>query len=226
MRPTRIPGPGISEVCRCCVSCPKQTGESGAQEDELRQHVRLPRITPSPFLEDRTPAEVKKGPAVVFLFSGGVFRGVFQVGFANAVSELGIQPDVVAGASVGSIIGALTGRVFERPAAERTRGAAAPDAPARRDFPYHRPLRAHRSLRGFHPAHFPIHAAAADFSPHDLDLIFRRYEKDGPSPLAGVPAGFSRAWSGCFISAHLRCWSWRKPSGRATGNRRQNRSRS
>src|SRR5207248_93214 len=26
--------------------------------------------------------------------------------------------------------------------------------------------------------HFSIHAAAADFSPLDLDLIFRRYEKD------------------------------------------------
>ena len=26
--------------------------------------------------------------------------------------------------------------------------------------------------------HFSIHAAAADFSPHDLDLILRRYEKD------------------------------------------------
>ena len=110
------PGPGISEVCRRCISCRKGTGENGAQEEELRQHVRLPRITPTPFIPEPKPAEVKKGPAVVFLFSGGVFRGVFQVGFANAVSELGIQPDVVAGASVGSIIGAFTGRVFERQA--------------------------------------------------------------------------------------------------------------
>ena len=74
-------------------------------------------LTPSPFHNSRnTGWQKQKGPAIVFLFSGGVFRGVFQVGFANAVSELGIQPDVVAGASVGTIIGAFTGRVFAKPA--------------------------------------------------------------------------------------------------------------
>ncbi len=172
------PGPGISEVCRCCVACPARAGEKGAPaEEELRHHVRLPRLTPSPFIPAPPPVEVKPGPAVVFLYSGGVFRGVFQVGFSNAVSELGIQPDVVAGASVGSIIGALTGRVFARPAAEQlverqrqTRRLAATFLTIDRfvltdrfaDF-----------IR-----HFSIHAAAADFSPHDLDLIFRRYEKD------------------------------------------------
>ena len=109
-------GPGISEVCRCCISCHKKTGADGAQEEELRQHVRLPRTTPSPFTIAAIPMAKQKGPAIVFLFSGGVFRGVFQVGFANAVSELGIQPDVVAGASVGTIIGAFTGKVFAKPA--------------------------------------------------------------------------------------------------------------
>jgi predicted acylesterase/phospholipase RssA len=171
------PGPGVSEVCSRCITCQKGTDASGSHEGELRQHVRLPRLDRSPFLPDPKPAEVKKGPAVVFLFSGGVFRGVFQVGFSNAVSELGIQPDVVAGASVGSIIGALTGRVFERPAAQdlvarqrQTRRLAATFLTIDRfvltdrfaDF-----------IR-----HFSIHAAAADFSPRDLDLIFRRYEKD------------------------------------------------
>ena len=171
------PGPGISEVCRCCVSCPSQPGENGAQEKELRQHVRLPRITPTPFLPDPKPAEVKKGPAVVFLFSGGVFRGVFQVGFANAVSELGIQPDVVAGASVGSIIGALTGRVFARPGAHellerqrQTRRLAATFLTIDRFVLTDRFADFIRL--------FSIHAAAADFSPRDLDLIFRRYESD------------------------------------------------
>ena len=171
------PGPGISDVCSRCITCQKGTDTNGTHEGELRQHVRLPRIHPSPFRPDPKPAEVKKGPAVVFLFSGGVFRGVFQVGFSNAVSELGIQPDVVAGASVGSIIGALTGRVFQRPAAQdlvarqrQTRRLAATFLTIDRfvltdrfaDF-----------IR-----HFSINAAAADFSPRDLDLIFRRYEKD------------------------------------------------
>ncbi len=171
------PGPGIAEVCRSCIACPQRIGESGTQEEELRQHVRLPRATPSIFVPESKPADVKKGPAVVFLFSGGVFRGVFQVGFYNAVSELGIQPDVVAGASVGSIIGALTGRVFQRPAAQQlverqrqTRRLAATFLTIDRFVLTDRFADCIR--------HFSIHAAAANFSPRDLDLIFRRYEID------------------------------------------------
>jgi hypothetical protein len=139
--------------------------------------VKLPRRGPAFEKVEPPKVEEKKGPAVVFLFSGGVFRGVFQVGFANAVSELGIHPDVIAGASVGTIIGALTGRIFQKPAGHelverqrQTRQLAATFLTIDRfvltdrfaDF-----------IR-----HFSIHAADADFSPHDLDLIFRRYEKD------------------------------------------------
>jgi len=171
------PGPGISEVCRCCVACHAQTGVNGSQVVELRQHVRLPRATPSSFTVIPPPVSTQQGPAIVFLFSGGVFRGVFQVGFANAVSELGIQPDVVAGASVGTIIGAFTSRVFAKPAGDdlierqcQTRRLAATFLTVDRfvltdrfaDF-----------IR-----HFAIHVASADFSPHDIDMIFRRYEVD------------------------------------------------
>jgi predicted acylesterase/phospholipase RssA len=171
------PGPGISEVCRCCVACPATTGADGAQVAELRQHVRLPRATPSPFTVFPPPVPARQGPAIVFLFSGGVFRGVFQVGFANAVSELGIQPDVVAGASVGTIIGAFTSRVFAKPAGDdlverqrQTRRIAATFLTVDRfvltdrfaDF-----------IR-----HFAIHVASVDISPHDIDMVFRRYEID------------------------------------------------
>jgi predicted acylesterase/phospholipase RssA len=51
-------------------------------------------------------------PVVGLLFSGGVFRGVFQMGVANALNELGIKPDLVAGASVGSITGAMIANAF------------------------------------------------------------------------------------------------------------------
>lgn len=171
------PGPGISEVCRCCISCPKSGSEAGVQEEDLRQHVKLPRATASPFTPPVAPVFKRKGPAVVFLFSGGVFRGVFQVGFANAVSELGIHPDVVAGASVGTILGALTGRIFEKPEGEslverqrQSRRLAATFLTVDRfvltdrfaDF-----------IR-----HFAIHVASANFSPRDLDMVFRRYDVD------------------------------------------------
>ena len=177
---TPSPGPGVSEVCRCCVTCRATTGTDGNNEDELREHIRLPRPNPSPFISAPAPPETLQDPAIVFLFSGGVFRGVFQVGFANAASELGIQPDVVAGASVGTIVGALTGRVFQRPAGlellERQRQMRRLAATFLTIDRFVLTDRFADFIR-----QFSIHAAAADFSPHDLDLIFRRYETDAAS---------------------------------------------
>ncbi len=171
-----VPGPGVSEVCQFCMTCRATTDG----EKELRQHIRLPRITPSPFVSSPAPTDTQKEPAVVFLFSGGVFRGVFQVGFANAASELGIQPDVIAGSSVGTIVGALTGRVFQRPAGlellERQRQMRRLAATFLTIDRFVLTDRFADFIR-----HFSIHAAAADFSPHDLNLIFRRYEFDSAS---------------------------------------------
>lgn len=173
-----VPGPGVSEVCRCCVSCHSRSSVAGQPaEEELRQHIRLPRAAASHQPPEVEPTETLKGPAVVFLFSGGVFRGVFQVGFANAVSELGIQPDIVAGASVGTIIGALTGRVFKKPGGyflvERQRQMRRLAATFLTIDRFVLTDRFADFVR-----HFSIHAASADFSPRDLDLVFRRYEKD------------------------------------------------
>lgn len=166
------PGPGIAEVCRCCLTC-----GAAENEAELRGHIRLPRTVRSPFVAAPIPADTKEDPAVVFLFSGGVFRGVFQVGFANAASELGIQPDVIAGSSVGTIVGALTGRVFQRPAGvellERQRQMRRLAATFLTIDRFVLTDRFADFIR-----HFSIHAAAANFSPHDLDLIFRRFETD------------------------------------------------
>lgn len=64
------------------------------------------------------PAHREGGPrgheraTVSLLFSGGVFRGVFQIGVLNALHQLRIRPDIIAGASVGSITAALSARAF------------------------------------------------------------------------------------------------------------------
>ncbi len=54
-------------------------------------------------------------PVVSFLFSGGVFRGVYQLGSLTALSEAGLVPDVIAGASVGSITGAMVAQALTPP---------------------------------------------------------------------------------------------------------------
>jgi predicted acylesterase/phospholipase RssA len=58
------------------------------------------------------PGLPTRRPLVNLLFSGGVFRGVYQIGVLNALSEVGIRPDVVAGASVGTITAAMAARAL------------------------------------------------------------------------------------------------------------------
>jgi predicted acylesterase/phospholipase RssA len=57
-------------------------------------------------------ADGNSRPTVSVLFSGGVFRGVYQMGVLNALEQLGVKPDVVAGASVGSITAAMVAEAF------------------------------------------------------------------------------------------------------------------
>jgi len=53
-------------------------------------------------------------PSIACLFSGGVFRGVFQMGVLNALSLLEASPRIVAGASVGSITAAMVATALSR----------------------------------------------------------------------------------------------------------------
>ncbi len=49
---------------------------------------------------------------ISFLFSGGVFRGVYQMGVLTALDQLNLKPDVIAGASVGAITAAMVAETF------------------------------------------------------------------------------------------------------------------
>jgi predicted acylesterase/phospholipase RssA len=51
-------------------------------------------------------------PLISLLFSGGVFRGVYQVGVLNALNELELRPDIIAGASIGSVTAAMIAEAF------------------------------------------------------------------------------------------------------------------
>ncbi|MGH9659447.1 MAG: patatin-like phospholipase family protein, partial [Bryobacteraceae bacterium] len=60
-------------------------------------------------------------PRVVFLASGGVFRGSFHIGMLGAMVAANIRPDVIVGASVGTLMGATLGAMFTHP--EKQAGA-------------------------------------------------------------------------------------------------------
>ncbi len=82
----------------------KKTGEHKAVR------VTDPPLGPWPL--DRDAGTGAQRPLINLLFSGGVFRGVYQIGVLNALSEVNLRPDVVAGASVGSITAAMVALIL------------------------------------------------------------------------------------------------------------------
>jgi len=131
-------------------------------------------------------------PVVSLLFGGGVFRGVFHMGVLNALNELEVVPDLVAGSSVGSIIAAMIAQVFTL------------DSPKERHAQIARLaatfLGIDRLVLSDRMADFvrglTLRAGDAWFSPHDLDLALRRYDFDGGDRfsrrLRQVTAGLER----------------------------------
>lgn len=134
--------------------------------------------------EDRWPRVPAQGPVrplrgrpvCSLLFSGGVFRGVFQMGAIAALSELGLRPDLVAGASVGSITGAMSATVLGREdAAERRAGVASLASVY---------LALDRLVLTDRFADFvrnlTVRAGEARFSIRQADRVFRRFDVVGP----------------------------------------------
>jgi predicted acylesterase/phospholipase RssA len=113
-------------------------------------------------------------PTISLLFSGGVFRGVFQIGVVNALNELGIKPDIVAGASVGSITAGIAAQILGDLHDANTRRMQL----ARLAAVY---LAVDRIILTDRFAdfvrEFTIRAAATRFSLRQADWLFRKYDK-------------------------------------------------
>ncbi|MGH8189105.1 MAG: patatin-like phospholipase family protein, partial [Steroidobacteraceae bacterium] len=62
--------------------------------------------------DPKAPQADKSRPTISLLFSGGVFRGVYQMGVLAALDQLRLKPDIIAGASVGSITAAMIADAF------------------------------------------------------------------------------------------------------------------
>jgi predicted acylesterase/phospholipase RssA len=130
-------------------------------------------------------------PLVSLLFGGGVFRGVFHMGVMNALNELGLEPDLVAGSSVGSIIAAMIAQVFAKPKAGR------PEEIANLASTF---LTIDRLVMTDRLADFvrglTLRSADANFSPRDVDLMLRRYDSHTRPSFDGlvrrVAAGIER----------------------------------
>ena len=138
-------------------------------------------------------------PTVSLLFSGGVFRGVFQMGVINALREINLSPDIVAGSSIGAITAATATKALPSRAArdDATPGLDALDAlqTARLAASY---LAVDSLILTDRFAdfvrEFTVRAADSRFSIRQLDELFRKYDasgalrfsKDGRATVAGL----------------------------------------
>lgn len=126
------PGAGLSEVCRNCrLSEPDQVSQPARPKPQALRF--LASAQPSPLWPPRhgqekgcdsaskisvtvgrtdLPLTVPDEPWVTLVLSGGVFRGVFQIGVLAALHQASIKPRLFAGASVGSIMAAMAARLF------------------------------------------------------------------------------------------------------------------
>jgi len=135
----------------------------------------------------------RKRPTINLLFGGGVFRGVHQVGVINALSEVGIRPDVVAGSSVGAITAAMAARVF-----------ADGDSAKDRADPIRRLAATYMAIDRLiltdrfadFVRTFTVRGAQTRFSLYTADRTFRRYDADGSDrfgkQMREVAAGLER----------------------------------
>ena len=110
--------PGLPEVCG---HCSRKLQTIAPIEDRL-----LPETfrAGSGQLVERFPELAGDRPRIVFLASGGVFRGSFHVGMIGAMYATRLKPDMIVGASVGTLLGAALGSMFsssEQQAAEKLR---------------------------------------------------------------------------------------------------------
>ncbi len=98
--------PGLSEVCRHCSRilhvAPKPV------DGLLPVNFRAA----SGDLATRFPELTGDRPRIVFIASGGVFRGSFHVGMIGAMHVTGLKPDMIVGASVGTLLGAALGSMY------------------------------------------------------------------------------------------------------------------
>lgn len=167
---------------------------------EKRKVEATPPFVPAPLQQEHEHPEKEKkkcepltpaGPMVSMLFGGGVFRGVFHLGVLNALNELHVQPGLVAGASVGAIVAAMIARVFtEARDGRRLRIArlAATFLSIDRLILTDRLADAVRRLT--------LRAGQTHFSMHDLDHVFRRYDRSSTASfgarLRKIAAGVER----------------------------------
>ena len=108
--------PGLPEVCAACTGVlshrPRPAGDA-APPGVIRSYgepgdgsgLKLKQLFP----------HLSDTPRIVFLGSGGVFRGAFHIGVVGAMKAVRLFPDLVLGASVGTLMGGALATIAVAP---------------------------------------------------------------------------------------------------------------
>jgi predicted acylesterase/phospholipase RssA len=91
--------PGLPEVCARCTRVLQRPQKFRPRETEKDLLAKYPTLT-------------GEHPRIVFLASGGVFRGSFHAGMLACLLATDIRPDVIVGASVGTLLGGVLGSML------------------------------------------------------------------------------------------------------------------
>ena len=104
-----LEAPGLPEICHKCPGILRAThaAEPGPASVPLPEFQHLARPMP--------PPEKPPNPRIVFLAAGGVFRGAFHIGVIGAMQAAKIRPDLVVGASVGTLMGGALAAIATAP---------------------------------------------------------------------------------------------------------------
>jgi len=155
------------------VAAISENGEEPPHAPARKKTTRFETAMPWPLPRSATPGVER--PTVNLLFSGGVFRGVYLAGVMTGLSEVGAQPDLIAGSSIGSITAAMAARLFATPAADVSERRRRLLRMCATYLAVDRLVLTDRFSDFIR--NFTLRAGATTFSLRDIDTAFRVYDR-------------------------------------------------
>jgi predicted acylesterase/phospholipase RssA len=167
---------GLPEVCAACTRLLRAPGR--------RIRIEIPEQPPL------------WKPSIVFVASGGVFRGSFHIGMIAALTWARVEPDLVVGASVGTIMGAALAKLVTVRRQDGEDKAAAVVAKLVRLFLEVDQKVALTKRLTSAARELGVRLGAAQLSPSDVSRMFRRGVRADPGYAAlGAPPAIIDALS-------------------------------
>ena len=195
--------PGLPEVCRHCTREVEAVG--APRPPEVLRTWGGPGVPARGELAARFPHLRGDRPRIVFVASGGVFRGATHVGVLAALWRCRIRPDLIVAASVGSLIGGALGAmsVLDQDDAEQAAHGTRILARLAESFLYvDEEVALTRTVKSA-ARQLGVRLRRVDLAPRRLSRSFRRGTRADPGfAAAGVPPSLIDAISELFLLPH------------------------